>query len=201
MVQAGSVSDAERMVTEDQYAQIIERSDRALRIGDDDTKTMTLYDQVDGTPLQVEAQMAMQVHLKKVVAICSACRHPSAFNADIVKHIRAAVKNSEDHQNAEALEMVTQNGTGKRCTACDGVFLSRPNNVYEHIERAKQAGVMHQSASVQVIRRFSQEPLVVEKREPTPVESASPSPLGTEGDRSKPRSHRRRRRHHKGGSA
>jgi hypothetical protein len=205
MIQPGSQVDSERDVTHDQYASQVENAGRAFRTEGDKKNMMLLYDQVDGTSMSVEASMAMQLHLKKNVSICSVCRYPSAFDADIRTHIKLAKQNAIDHKDAEALEMVTQNGIGRRCSACDAIFISRPKNVYSHITKVQEAEVSHRDAEVLVLRRFSLDPLVIEPAPIVAVAIATKEPVtsfsGSENDRNAPTHRRRRRRHHKGGSA
>lgn len=205
MVQSGTQADSEREVTQDQYALQVENAGRAFRTESDTSNMMTLYDQVDGTSLSVERSMAMQLHLKKVVSMCSVCRHPSPLDSDIKNHIRATKENAIRHQTAEVIELVTANGVGNRCSACDAIFISRPHNVYDHISKVKESEVSHRDARVLVIRRFSLDPLVID---PSPTvkiatftEEKGLSSSGSGNDRNAPRRRRRRHRHHKGGSA
>lgn len=205
MIQPGSQVDSERDVTHDQYASQVESTGRAFRIEGDKANLMTLYDQVDGTSMKVESSMAMQLHLKKVVSMCSVCRYPSPLDADIRNHIKSTRLSAVEHKDAEALEMVTQNGIGRRCSACDAIFISRPKNVYIHITKAQEALASHRDAEVLVIRRFSLDPLVIDPAPKVAVAIAVEEPVisfsGSENDRNAPTRRRRRRRHHKGGSA
>jgi hypothetical protein len=205
MVQSGTQTDSERAVTKDQYDLQVERTGRAFRAENDSSNLITLYDQVDGTSLRVERNMAMQLHLKKVVSMCSVCRQPSPRDTDITNHIRATRDNAIHHDGAEASDFATANGVGKRCSACDAVFISRPRNVYDHISKAKEAYASHKDAEILTIRRFSLEPLVIAPvlKVVTAISAEKPSlsSSGSENDRNAPAPRRRRRRHHKGGSA
>ena len=205
MVQQGEVADSNREVTQEQYADLVEQQGQAFRIGGEGAQMVVLYDQIDGSKLTVERQLAVQVHLKKHAAVCSACNAPSLADSkgrsDISNHIQTTLRAAETHRVAEALDMVGPSGTGKRCSACDAVFLSRPHNVHEHIDRAKRGGPLHAHAQVRVINRFSLEPPVLDKVTVTHVTTTISTPQASEEDRREPRRHRRRRRHHKGRSA
>jgi hypothetical protein len=205
MVQSGTQTDSEREVTKDQYDLQVERTGRAFRAENSDSNLITLYDQVDGTALRVERSMAMQLHLKKIVSMCSVCRQPSPLDIDIENHIRVTKDNAILHKDADASDFVTANGVGKRCSACDAVFISRPRNVYDHISKAKESYASHQDAKVLTVRRFSLEPLVIApvSKVVTAISTEEPmlSSSGSENDRNAPAPRRRRRRHHKGGSA
>ena len=205
MVQPGQQVDSEREVTQDQYALQVETEGRAFRLESDSSNLITLYDQVDGTSLRVERNMATQLHLKKIVSMCSVCREPASRDSDIENHIRATKDHAIQHKDAEAISLVTANGVGNRCSACDAVFISRPSNVYEHIVKSKGSAAIHKDAKVLVIRRFSLDPLVIEptlKVEiATSTEDEGLSSTGSGNDRNGPRRRRRRRRHHKGGTA
>ena len=113
MVQPGQQVDSEREVTQDQYALQVETEGRAFRVESDSSNLITLYDQVDGTHLRVERNMAAQLHLKKIVSMCSVCREPSPRDLDIVSHIRATKDHAIRHKDAEAINLVTANGVGK----------------------------------------------------------------------------------------
>jgi len=205
MVQSGSLTDSEREVTQDQYALQVENVGRAFRVESDNANLITLYDQVDGTSLRVERGMAMQLHLKKIVSLCSVCRQPSPLDSDIENHIRATKQHAIQHKGAEAIELVTANGVGNRCSACDAIFISRPRNVYHHISKVQESEVSHRDAKVLITHRFSLEPLVIDPvmdvEVATPTKELDVSSSGTGDDRSAPRRRRRRHRHHKGGSA
>jgi len=205
IIQPGYQGDSERDVTHDQYASQVESTGRAFRVEGDRADMLTLYDQVDGTSMKVESSMATQLHLKKIVSMCSVCRYPSPLDVDIKNHIKSTIQNAIDHKGAEVLDVVTQNGIGKRCSACDAVFISRPKNVYSHIAKVQEAEASHQVAKVLVIRRFSLDPLVIKPASnvvvATPTEEPVISFSGSGNDRNAPTRRRRRRRHHKGGSA
>jgi len=205
MLRTGGDSDTENVVSQQQYDDLVERGGQALRIGGDLPDILVLYDQVDGSTLRVERGLALQSHMKKHVAICSACRAPAIADSkgqqNIATHIRAAMENSVTHQGAEALDMVTQNGSGKRCSACDAIFLSRPQNVHEHLERTIAAGPLHREAVVQIIQRFSLEPPVLEQPIATPVAQEVSVSFSRESDRREPSRRRRRHRRRKGSVA
>jgi hypothetical protein len=205
MLRAGGDSDTEQSVPQQQYDDLVERGGQALRIASDDPDILVLYDQVDGSSMRVERGLALQSHLVKHVAVCSACRAPAIADSkgqqNIAAHIKAAVENSVTHQGAEALDMITPTATGKRCSACDATYLSRPQHVHGHIERAIAAGPQHANATVQVIQRFSLEPPVLEQPTATPVVQEATVPFSREGDRSEPSRRRRRHRQRKGSGA
>lgn len=206
MLRAGGEADTEQSVSQQQYDDLVDRGGQALRIGGDTSDTMmVLYDQVSGSSMRVERNLALQSHLLKHAAICSACRAPSIADEkgqqDIASHIRLSMESSRIHQGAEALDMDTQAGTGKRCSACDAIYISRPQNVYDHIERAVAAGPKHANATVQIINRFSLEPLVLEQPTATPVAQEAIASFSRESDRREPSRRRRRHRHRKGSGA
>lgn len=201
MVQQTAEGDREVELDPSAYGNIVEQQGRALRSAGEMPGTIVLYDQVDGSPFKVKRELAILCYLNQDVAICSACRHPSVWNDDITGHIGAARRNAELHRDAVALDFVTQTAAGKRCSACDATFLSRPQNVHEHIQRAKAGGALHANAKVQVIQRFSLQPPVLERPSATPVATAGPASQASADDRSGPRRHRRRRRHRKGKAA
>lgn len=139
-----------------------------------------------------EAGSSIQdIYLKKVVFACSSRDYTSAFDRDVKRHIRNL---TEVHKDAEMLPQIGDRGQSVQlCTGCGLTFRMEKRQDRQHVE---QMAKPHESATVDLVRRYGLEPPPVSAE--TPVNGASAEPVELQVERSGPASTRRRRRRHRG---
>lgn len=198
----GESADPVRDVSEDEFEALIEQQGRAFSPVGAGTKTIRLWDAVDEAwTMPLPANQALDHHIRKMVAKCSACKTVHHDLPKIVQHIAQAVENGKEHDDDAKIEHSIGNGQGSAlCTGCGQVFISRPGNARKHIERARENGLQHKGATSSWMLRFRTEPPAVSE-ERTQV-TANLTPLTPEleqkerslGRRRRSRSHGRNRR-------
>ena len=160
LVQPSPQGDTTREISVAAYDRVVEMQGQALK-AEHAQGNIVVYDQVSGAPRIVGHNVAMQHDLRKVVSYCTACNHTSATSAEIRAHIDNVAKKAESHRNAQPMDMVTAQGAGSRCSACDATFISRPSAVHEHIREAIAAGRAHLHPEVRSTQQFGLVPPVV----------------------------------------
>lgn len=187
----------ERTVSQAEYEALVQRTERAFRVHSEGGPKLTVYNQVDGSSMNVAVDQAKAFYLQMDVARCSVCRYTSSRNLDVANHIQRVQEQAVAHRMASLEDEIVQGEPRQRCTACGSRY--RIHKGQAHLDTALRDGPLHVRAEVQRILLYGLTPPRLEDPPPAQVEDSTGSEARSE--RSPVRRHRRRGRGKKGNRA
>jgi hypothetical protein len=138
----------------------------------DATDDIRLFDVVDRTwTMPLPQGQVYGRYLKKKVAKCSACTFTDANDSNAVQlHQQRTRWSAEIHENAGLIDATEHGERIVVCSACKVSFMGyKIQRANQHIFDQRLSGPQHDGATVQVMNRFSLEPVELPSSVPTHV--------------------------------
>ena len=136
-----------------------------------ESRKVTIWNTVDGTPIVLEDYVAKDHYLLKVVMRCTGCTD-TAINGDvsgdhisggqdaIVKHIRAVVAKAEGHEESGAEMLTTTRPDGTLAAACSmcGGLSTKGGHHLKHLDKIQEAAKQHEGAEAKLVHLYTRTP-------------------------------------------
>jgi len=136
-----------------------------------ESRKVTLWNTVDGTPIVLEDYVAEGHYLKKVLMRCTGCTF-TAIDGDVsgdyisggqgvvLAHIERVVAKAIEHEKAEAELLSTTRPDGTLAAACSvcGVLSTRGGKQHKHLEKIQEDAKQHEGAVAELVRLYTSTP-------------------------------------------
>ena len=156
-------STAERRISTEEYAALVERDGRGFRRNDDEEVKLKLWDTITedwGKP--VPGYMGLPLMLRMLTNRCSDCTwttNTANAQQDFQQHVQSIRSGYETHRKAVAMPTITSSGTAIRCSGCSATYMST-GRCQMHIDAIQRQGGGHEKAHMLLVKRYALEPSV-----------------------------------------
>jgi len=141
-----------------------------------ESRKVTIWNTVDGTPIVLEDYVAKDHYLLKVAMRCTGCTFTAidgVVEADdkgellisggqdaIVKHIRAVVAKAEGHEESGAEMLTTTRPDGTLAAACSmcGGLSTKGGHHLKHLDKIQEAAKQHEGAEAKLVHLYTRTP-------------------------------------------